>query len=109
MSKERDIKSVLKGMIGTSYTQPITCEVVSIQGNSCTVKLESGLELTDVRLRATLAQGSDELLITPKQGSTALVWSVTGELDDLVLLKCDQIEKIGYKQDGLEFEINSLS
>jgi hypothetical protein len=107
--KAVQIKEILGKMSEKGHTLPITCEIVSVQGDSCTVKIEGGLELSDVRLRASIGSQSDELLITPKAGSKALVWSVTGTLDDLVLVKVDQIEKITYKQDGLELEIDSMS
>lgn len=103
------IKAKLREIVGGSVTIPLSCEVVSIQGTSCTVKIAGGLELPDVRLRATISNSTDELLITPKEGSKALVWSVTGTLEDLVLLKCDQIAKITYKQGDLEFGLDSAT
>ena len=67
------------------------------------------LELPDVRLRATLNDGDDQLLITPKKGSKALLISMDGTLNDLALFKIDQVDKIEYKQDDFEFTLDSQS
>lgn len=80
--------------------------VKSVEGTSCTLTIDS-LDLPDVRLRATLNDSNDELLITPKVGSYALAMTVTGNLDDLMIIKCDQIEKIEFKQSGLQVVIDS--
>ncbi len=107
--KLSDIKNSLREMMGVGFTAPISCEVVSVEDNSCTIKIAGGMELPDVRLMATINNDTDVLLITPKVGTKALVWSVTGDLNDLVLLKCDQIDNVRYKQGDLEFELDSQS
>lgn len=107
MADYADIKRKLQEMMGGAINQPIQCEVKSVGGLACTVVLDDGMELSDVRLRATLKEDDNQLLITPKKGSKALVWSVDGTLNDLVLIKCDEIEKIEYKQEDLEVVIDS--
>ena len=107
MSAESAIKSKFQEMFSGGITLPITCEVVSVQGNSCTVKIQGGLEIPDVRLRATLTNAADELILTPKAGSKALAWSITGDYDDLVLLRSDRYESVKYTQDGLEVLLES--
>jgi hypothetical protein len=109
MNNLTEIKRRLRELTGDVSTLPVSCEVVSVEGISCTVEVAGGLQIPDVRLRATLANGTDEMLIIPKKGSKALVWSVTGDLTDLVLVKIDQIESIAYKQDGLEIFIDSVA
>lgn len=103
------IKESLNAMNGSVITNPISCEIVSVQGDSCTVKINGGLEIPDVRLRATLNTESDHLLITPKKGSKALVISVSGELDDLALFKIDKIEKIEYVQGNFKVSVDSTA
>lgn len=103
------IKRSLQGMSNKDMTLPISCEVVSVEGLTCTVKIAGGMEIPDVRLRASTTAGSSELLVTPKVKSKALIWSVSGTLDDTVLLKCDQIETISYKENGFEFTIDSTT
>lgn len=104
----RNIKDKLREITDKGITTPLSCNVVSVQGTSCTIELPGGLQLVDVRLQATVghAQG---LLLTPKVGAKALVWSVDATLNDLVLVKCDEYEKVSFKQDGLEVVINSSS
>lgn len=107
MSKLTEIRRKLKELMGDRLSLPINCKVVSVEGNSCTVELNGGFQLADVRLMATVNDDNNQFLITPKIGSKALVFSVSGTLDDLVLLKCDQVAKMSYVQDGLEVVIDS--
>src|SRR5690554_6062142 len=109
MSVYSEIRKKLQEITRGDLTTPIQCEVVSVEGISCTVIIAGGLELSDVRLRATLAMGDNQLLITPKVGTKALVLSVDGTLNDLTLIKCDEVEKIEYIQDDLEVAIDSDS
>lgn len=109
MSVYSEIRKKLQEITGVDLTTPIQCEVVSVEGISCTVKIAGGLELSDVRLRATLATGDNQLLIIPKKGTKALILSVDGTLNDLTLIKCDEVEKIEYKQEDLEVVIDSVS
>lgn len=77
--------------------------VQSVEGLSCTVLID-GLAVPDVRLRATMTQEGEELLIRPALGSGAIVGSLTGELDQLVLLMVDKAEELilhGGSQGGL--------
>lgn len=109
MSKIAEIKRRLQELMGDQLYLPISCKVVSVEGSSCTVELNDGFLLADVRLMATVNDENNHFLITPKVGTKALVWSVSGTLDDLVLLKCDQVAKISYVQNGLELSIDSES
>lgn len=109
MADYTEIKRKLLELMGGSINQPISCTVKSVDGNHCTVALQDGMELSDVRLRATLATGDNQLLIIPKKGTKALILSVDGTLNDLTLIKCDEVEKIEYKQEDLEVVIDSVS
>ena len=97
-----EIKKRIRELNGNSLTLPISCEVVKVDGISCTVKIAGGLEVPDVRLRASLVASDDSLVLTPKVGSKAMIWSVTGTLDDTILLKAAEYESIAYAQTGLE-------
>lgn len=67
--------------------------VKSIEGTSCTVEI-AGLDIPDVRLRATLADTEAELLITPAVGSGVIVGSLSGDLTQLVVLSVDRADTI---------------
>jgi hypothetical protein len=102
-----EIKKKIRELNGNQMTLPISCEIVKVDGISCTVKIAGGLEVPDVRLRASLVASDNSLVLTPKVGSKAMIWSVTGTLDDTILLKSDEYETLSYKQNGLEVLIDS--
>lgn len=105
MDKTAEIKKLLEGF-GLKPNLPITAKVVSIEGDTCTVKLDSSLVLSDVRLKATIGE-NDYFLAEPKIGSSVVVFSQTGEMSGLFVLKVDQIAKFKYKQSGLEIVADS--
>lgn len=80
--------------------------VVSVQGDSCTIDY-AGLELDDVRLKASGTALDNKLLITPKVGTRALIGSLSGDFRELILLRADEPEKIAYTYGGLEVIIDS--
>lgn len=67
--------------------------VRAVEGLTCTVEVD-GLEIPDVRLRATTSKEDEELLITPAIGSGVVVGSLTGDIADLVVLSVDRAESI---------------
>ncbi|WP_107039971.1 hypothetical protein [Brumimicrobium mesophilum] len=107
MSEYAKIKELIRAIVGDMSNLPIFGTVTSVDSETCTIKLSSGLKIPDVRLRATVDGSTDFLKLIPKIGSKALVLSITGELDDLVMIKCDETEKIEYSQDGLIISIDS--
>lgn len=109
MSDLLEIKKYLRSITGVDRIQnvPLNCEITKVEGITCSVKIAGGLELTDVRLKATNEASSDYFVAYPKVGSKAIVISTTGELDDLMLLRVDEIEKIEWKQAGLEVIIDT--
>jgi hypothetical protein len=107
MDTPAQIKALLKDIIGANPNLPITGVVQSIQGQSCTVKLISGLDISDVKLKATIDEQSDFILVTPKIGSSVLMLSSTGDLTNMTVIKADQFDKIEICQGGLELLIDS--
>lgn len=97
--------------------------VRAVEGLTCTVEVD-GLEIPDVRLRATTSDEDEELLITPAIGSGVVVGSLTGDIADLVVLSIDRAEsivingghlgglvivgKLTQKLNALEEDINNL-
>ena len=105
------LKRLLKEIVGKGDNArlsgfPLTGEVVSVEGESCTVAID-GVEIPDVRLKATINEAENFLLLTPVVGSLVLLISLTGEISDLTAIKFDEVEKIEYKQDGLNVLIDS--
>lgn len=101
------IKQHLREIVGANPNLPIQAEVVNVENDECTVKLSSGLELDEIRLKASINGNKNFILIRPKVGSKVLLLSITGNLDDLTVIKTDEIENIEIKQNGLEILIDS--
>ena len=104
-----EIKKALVELIGANPNLPITATIVSVQNDTCTIKLLSELVLSDVRLKATISDDTDTLLLTPKIGSEVMVMSQTGKLSGLVIIKIDSVEKIQYKKGDFEFELDGTT
>jgi hypothetical protein len=107
MDTPTEIKTLIKKIVGANPNLPITGTVVSVQGESCTVKIVSGLVLTDVKLKATINEQKDFILVTPKVDSSVIMLSSTGDLNNLTIVKTDQFEKIEISQSGLIILIDS--
>lgn len=115
MDQLTKIKKVLKEIVGANSNLPITATIKSVQGDHCTITLKSGLDLSDVKLKATI-DGDNYLLIIPKVGSKVVVLSLSGELDNLSVIKVDEVERIeliigdtNFKIDNQGYEINQGS
>lgn len=109
MDKKAEIKKKLQEVVGIKQNLPLTAEVVSVQSDTCTVKLASGINLSDVRLTATINEDENIFVLVPKIGSDVIVISQTGELSALMVIKVDKVEKLIYKQDGVEFIVDSTT
>jgi hypothetical protein len=109
MDKAAEVKKALKEILNIRPNLPLTATVVKIQGDTCTVKLLSGLEISEVRLKAVDDDESDRLVLIPKEGSQVLIMSQTGELSGLFVIKVNKVKSIIYKQNGFEFKLESES
>ena len=108
MAEPSEIKKKLREAVGIKDNLPITATVKEVQVETCTVELAGGLKLTGVRLKATINGGENFMITTPKVDSTVLLLSLTGNLDNLVVVKVDQVEKITYYgANGLKVVIDS--
>lgn len=107
MDLASEIKKALIEIIGANPNLPLVAKVVSVNNDTCSVKLNSGFILTDVRLNATIANDDNSLLISPKIGSEVLIMSQSGNLSEMVVIKTDAVEKITFKKDDFEFKINA--
>ncbi|WP_346236158.1 hypothetical protein ABDK00_016875 [Niabella insulamsoli] len=109
MDKARELHEALKGVgrFGLQATI-IAAEVISVDGESCKVKVKD-LELSDVRLKATINGEANKILALPKVGSTVLIGSLTGDMRDLCVLRIDEVERLQYEQEGLKIEVDSIT
>jgi hypothetical protein len=106
MDKLKKLRTVMGAYGGTTNLDVVAAQVKSVDGESCTVTI-GDLELTDVRLKATINGQANKILQFPKIGSTVLLGSLTGDLRDLVILKIDELEKVEYTQGSVKIMIDS--
>lgn len=109
MASASEIKKALREALGLNPNLAITATVVSIENDTCTVRLESKLVLSDVRLKATISNDADSFLIIPKVNSQVILMSQTGELSGLMVIKVDSIENIQYKNGDFEFLVDGTT
>ncbi|MCK8143213.1 hypothetical protein MW871_15085 [Flavobacterium sp. I-SCBP12n] len=107
MDKIAEIKKKLQEVVGANPNYPIVGEVTKVAGESCSIKLISGLELSDVKLSATVSESANYLLVEPLVGSNVLVLSGDGTLSNLYVVKVDQVAKVKLSQNGLKVEFDS--
>lgn len=92
MTPERRLADNIKRLNPTSMwlTQG---EVVTVEDLTCTVKIGDA-EIEGVRLRASLTGRDRQILTVPKVGSCVTLGCLTADLNNLVVLQVDEIEKI---------------
>ena len=92
MDKYRRISELMKGFQQSGQVFfPATVE--SVEGNTCTVNVDS-LSISDVRLKATTTKTENQVLLTPMVGSDVLVGSFSGDLNNLFVMSADVIDRI---------------
>ena len=106
MTKYSEIRKYIQEIVGDMRNLPIPATVKEVQEDTCTVELHDGFELTDVKIRATIGE-EQYLKLIPKVGSKVLLLSLSGDLDNLTVIKIDQVAKIEYSQDGLQIIADS--
>jgi hypothetical protein len=109
MGKDSEIKRALIEALGVNPNLPLTATVISVENDTCTIELVTGLKLSDVRLNATISEEPDTFIIVPKIGSEVIVMSQTGKLSGMIVLKMDTVEKIEYKKGDFEFTVDGTT
>lgn len=107
MDKKTEIKKKLQEVVGANPNFPIVGTVTAVEGETCSVKLVSGLVLSDVKISASVTESEDYLLLEPIVGSDVLMLSGDGTLSNLYLIKVDQIGKFKFSQSGMKIEFDS--
>lgn len=107
MDKVSQIRKGIREIAGVQLNLPFTAQVTAVQDETCSVELKSGLKLTDVKLKATINQGDNYIVVKPTVGSTVVMISLSGGLENLSVIKVDSVSTIELKQNGLEILIDS--
>lgn len=108
MDKVAEIKKRLQQVVNANPNYPIVGTVTDLDGETCSVKLVSGLILSDVKINASVTGSADYLILEPAINSDVLMLSGDGTLSNLYLIKVDQIGKFKFSQSGMKIEFDSV-
>lgn len=103
MDNYKELAQLVQAAAGKASLTLMQGIVRKVDGVLCDVELDN-ITVPDVRLRASEAAESGQLLITPAIGSAVIVGSLSGDLTQLVVLAIDRAESIvinGGKLGGL--------
>lgn len=84
-----NIRSLVGGQKITIY-QGI---VEKVDGITCTCQF-GNVSVSGIRLRASLAADENQMLMTPATGAAVIVGSLSGDLNQLVVLQADRVESV---------------
>ena len=111
MNKLVQLREALKNIAGNTFNSVFfIAKVISIEGDTCTLQSEnpdgSFLDIPGIRLKPTLNNGNNKLLLTPKVNTYVLAGSLSGDWRDVCVLTVDELQKIEIKSDNLIFELD---
>lgn len=66
---------------------------ISDDGLTCSCRFGS-VEVSEIRLRASLSGRDRQMLVVPRTGSAVIVGSLSGDLSSLVVLQVDEIDRV---------------
>lgn len=67
--------------------------VTSTDGITCTCRF-GDMDVSGIRLRASLTERDRQMLVVPKTGSAVIIGSLSGDLSQAVVLQVDEIDRI---------------
>ncbi len=103
MTKEQQFIKMLKDNILTNETVTIFQAVVETAGDtSCSIRSTADdIVLNDVQYTST--ESNDKgIVIQPKEGTNVLVGQIGNDINSLVILAIDEVQKVTIKMPGLE-------
>lgn len=93
MTQEQRLLQNLKQAVGPAPINVYQGIVEAVDGITCTVRFGE-MAVSGIRLRASEASESAQLLLVPRKGSAVIVGSLTGDLTELAVLSVDAVERI---------------
>ena len=105
MDKLAQLNAAVKRMFPSS-TVITTAEVVSIEGDTCTVKVNADSNIPGMNLRATGREVDSKLLITPRVGSFVLIGSQSGDFRDCNVLAVEEPETLSIEAEKITILID---
>ncbi len=103
MQPEQRLIRNLRKAVGPTPLTVYQGIVASVEGITCTVTFGSQ-NVSGVRLRASQAENSSQILLVPRVGTAVIVCSLSGDFSDLAVIAVDEVERIeinGGKLGGL--------
>ncbi len=101
MTQEQQISELIKSIGGYKAFKPIIADVISVDEDTCVVKLSTGLEIPDVRLKTIIEASGDYFIIKPAVDSKVWLMPLNDSIEDLMVIKIDKIQSFEIKQNGL--------
>lgn len=109
MSKEREVREKLKGLVALPAINFLAVVTEVDKGNAtATVKPISGPELFDVRLRATIDGATTGVVLFPAVGSSVIVSLINNEVNEAYITQYSEVEEIQTNGVNLLDKINSI-
>ena len=93
MQPEQRLIANIRKAVGPSPMTVYQGIVASIEGITCTVTFGS-MNVSGIRLRASKAESSSQILFVPRIGSAVIVCSLSGDMSDLAVISVDEVERI---------------
>lgn len=101
MEKSKEIREVIRKIAGGGGVAFIIGKVVSVESETCTVKIADRLSVSDVRLNASADGNENNILAKPVVGSMVMMADISGgELRDLVVIAFSEIDTLTVKFAG---------
>lgn len=102
MDNYSEIARIIKEMAGTVQVIMFTAEVVSVEGDTCTISVE-GLDVPDVLLTPADDGKEGKLTITPKVGSIVTVADLSGgTMRRMAVVQWGEVERINCTCEQIE-------
>lgn len=107
MSAEKKLEDALRRLRSSGETV-FSAKVKSVDKKAGTCVIDDGeLELTDVRLSAAITQRESWCYLFPAPGSSVLVSTLGGALENLVITAVSDVEEIHLKHETMEVVANA--
>ena len=101
MNRSKEIKELLKDIVGGNGLPLVIGEVVSVESETCTVRVAGRVTVGDVRLNASADGNDGNILVKPVVGSIVLMSDLSGgDLRELVVTAWSEIDTVTVKLKG---------
>ena len=101
MGRSKEIKDVLKSIVGTHGTMFVMGRVESVGDETCSVKIADRIVINDVRLNAVADGNANNIIAKPVVGSMVLMADLSGgELRSLAVIAFSELDTLTVKFAG---------